>query len=102
MDLLEGSYTIEHVRPWGAVFGIRTGANWQFYLQQNVTVDYYKLTARQTQKKKMLGLSKKTITEIVQDGPSRSVSRPVVTREIFPAGGGATAKLMESWRSIRV
>ncbi|HET7930244.1 MAG TPA: hypothetical protein VFL63_02505 [Rhodanobacteraceae bacterium] len=35
---------INVVAPWGAVFGLRNGANWSFYLQQNVLVVYTKLT----------------------------------------------------------
>ena len=34
---------IDVVAPWGAVFGLRNGANWSFYLQQNVLVVYTKL-----------------------------------------------------------
>lgn len=35
---------IDVVAPWGAVFGLRNGANWSFYLQQNVLVVYTKLS----------------------------------------------------------
>lgn len=34
---------IDVVAPWGAVFGLRNGANWSFYLQQNVLIVYTKL-----------------------------------------------------------
>jgi hypothetical protein len=38
---------IDVVQPWGAVFGLRDGLNWTFYLQQNVTVIYTKLIGNQ-------------------------------------------------------
>lgn len=38
---------IDVVQPWGAVFGLRDGGTWTFYLQQNVTVIYTKLTSNQ-------------------------------------------------------
>jgi hypothetical protein len=33
-----GSFEVREVSPWGCVFGIRTGDNWKFYLQENATV----------------------------------------------------------------
>lgn len=38
---------IDVVAPWGSVFGLRTGGNWTFYLQQNVLVVYTKLPGGQ-------------------------------------------------------
>lgn len=39
--------TIDVVQPWGSVFGLRTGGNWTFYLQQNVTLIYTKKASGQ-------------------------------------------------------
>lgn len=34
----KGSFRVEYVSPWGCVFGVRTGNDWAFYLQENATV----------------------------------------------------------------
>ena len=33
-----GKFSVTMVNPWGCVMGIRTGHNWDFYLQENATV----------------------------------------------------------------
>jgi hypothetical protein len=67
------SLTIRDVMPWGCVMGIRTGANWKFYLQENATVVWRKVSKDGT----------------VSD---RYFGRPMAIREIFP-NGGAVANL---------
>lgn len=34
----KGSFQVTMVNPWGCVFGVRTGNDWAFYLQENSTV----------------------------------------------------------------
>jgi hypothetical protein len=64
--------------PWGAVFGVRTGGNWSFYLQQNVTMSW-------------------THTKFFSRAQiAKSKSRPLNVRCFFPAGVDH-AKL---WRSL--
>lgn len=64
---------IEQVYPWACVLGIRTGNDWQFYLQEDATVQYHQLV-----KKHMLSKSRKTETQMV--------ARPMVVSKVFPAG----------------
>ena len=76
---VDNTVRIKEVAPWGCVFGIRTGDEWAFYLQENATIKYATI-----QKKKIaLGpLTKKVEVSIMQ------VGRPMHVREIFPNGGG--------------
>ncbi|MEL7000624.1 MAG: hypothetical protein AAFP68_20420 [Pseudomonadota bacterium] len=85
-------YRVEETNPWGAVFGIRRGADWEFYLQENVTVTYRKLLPP-------TGFFKK-FKKKKPDDEARKVSRPVMVRKIFPGGGGAV-KLVKRWRTLR-
>lgn len=81
------SLKIESTKGWGAVFGIREGSDWKFYLQENVTITYYQI-----------GTSEKG--DVVPLTQPRTVSRPAVVRQIFPGGGGV-GRVMESWRTLR-
>ncbi len=77
---LEAKYAdlqFEYVEPWGAVFGIRNGTQWTFYLQENATI---------------------VIRRAGQH--DYTTSRPMVVRQIFPTGGAA-AVLTSKWKSIR-
>jgi hypothetical protein len=67
---------VEEVRSWGAVFGVRDGTDWTFYMQENCTVTYHKI-----RKTKYLGQRK-------SDGESRTYSRPMYCKEIFPNSHG--------------
>jgi hypothetical protein len=83
------------VRPWGCVFGLRTGNDWQFYLQENATIRY---TTVQTQKKyktysfdgpfglhaEFSGKTEKTRVDVSY----HDVARPMCVRPIWPSGGG--------------
>lgn len=64
---------IEEVSPWACVLGIRTGNDWQFYLQENATVRYHQLV-----KKHVLSKQRKTETHVI--------ARPMVVSKVFPAG----------------
>ena len=65
---LSTSITLKSVLPWGCVVGIRTAGHWTFYLQENATVIWRKT------------LKDGTTTD-------RYFGRPMVIREVFPAGG---------------
>ena len=67
-----GKFTITMVNPWGCVMGIRTGADWAFYLQENATVICHHVT--------------KTGVE------QRYYARPLLIRQIYP-GHGAVASM---------
>jgi len=60
------------VNPWGCVMGIRTGNNWEFFLQENATVITNIVT-------------KKGVT-------TQYFARPMHIRRIYP-GGGAIASM---------
>ena len=62
----KGSFTVTMVSPWGCVFGLRTGNNWEFYLQENGTV----------------------VCNYVTKAGVRTVSyaRPMKLNKIFPGG----------------
>ncbi|MEM9062085.1 MAG: hypothetical protein AAGD13_16625 [Pseudomonadota bacterium] len=85
-------YKVEETNPWGAVFGIRIGADWEFYMQENVTVTYRKLLPP-------TGFFKKLKKPKPVD-QARVVARPAMVRKIFPGGGGAV-KLVKRWRTLR-
>jgi hypothetical protein len=63
---------LEEVNPWACVMGIRDGADWAFYLQQNATVIYH-----QFYKKNLF--SKKRPKQ-------RTVARPLILSQVFPQG----------------
>jgi len=62
----KGSFEVQEVSPWGCVFGVRTGNDWAFYLQENATV----------------------ICNYVTKGgvSTRSYARPMKVSKIFPGG----------------
>jgi hypothetical protein len=78
---------VEEVRTWGAVFGVRRGSNWSFYMQENCTVTYHKVT-------------KKGLRRVDAGEGARVYSRPVFCREIFPAGG-AKAQCFQHLRALK-
>ena len=64
---------IQFVEPWGCVFGLRDDqGNWSFYLQENVTVFFYKMSKR-------FGGGR------VKAQNMRSLARPMSIRQIFPS-----------------
>ena len=89
-------FTVEHVIGFGAVFGIRYGALWSFYLQENAAMVRYKVTRviqqQQRVEKGFMGWSMfdKTITEnvTVEQREDKSTTIPLCVRPFFPEGGG--------------
>jgi hypothetical protein len=69
----KGSFTVTMVSPWGCVFGLRTGTNWEFYLQENGTV----------------------VCNYVTKAGVRTVSyaRPMKLNKIFPGGTSSISSM---------
>lgn len=88
------------VVPWGAVFGIREGANWKFYMQENANIEYYHRRKIQQVLEYTKGdpvmLPDKWVRMM---GPVHRVSRPMAVTQFFPAGTG-TATVTTRWRSL--
>jgi len=88
-------YRFKEVRPWGCVFGIRTGNDWQFYLQENATIRYttvkttrsYRVTTLEGPLGIKASITRKNPTTRV-DVDYFDVARPMCVRPIWPAGGG--------------
>ena len=98
---------VEEVTLWGIVFGVRTGADWKFYLQKNGTVCYKPMEAVlrdiQVQAKKKVGpfsvktTETRTVTRF-DYGSVKVVNRPIELTRVFPGVGNA--KVTNSWRSL--
>ena len=67
------SVKITMVNPWGCVFGVRTGNDWAFYLQENGTV----------------------VCNYVTDSTVRTISyaKPMRLTKIFPGGSSSIASM---------
>jgi hypothetical protein len=73
-------FMIESVAPTGCVMGMRDAAgDWSFYLQQNVTIEYYKFKKKWT----ITGTKRKKI-----EASKNTVMRPLVFSKFFPTGTG--------------
>lgn len=92
--------TIEEVKPYGCVFGIRYGRLWSFYLQENAVVTKCRIerrteqtTERQVKKKYLCGLFKTfhdvTVNRQVQVNVQSIVTKPVRVSPFYPQGDGA-------------
>jgi hypothetical protein len=106
--------TVEEVRPWGCVMGIRDGnSNWKFYLQENASVEYTILhkkhgvrvaekeqKLRKTDKGDFKGLRNPNTDEKVIVERKRTVARPIKFYEIYPnpqQGAGRLDLSMPKW-----
>ncbi|MCK6685283.1 MAG: hypothetical protein L6R30_23005 [Thermoanaerobaculia bacterium] len=94
-----GPFSIEQVIPWGCVFGIRYGRLWSFYLQENATIQRYRLFKQSQQKtvstteRGFLGRQRtvdREVTETVEVKEYHNVNRPMLVRPFFPGPGRAT------------
>jgi len=95
-DLVE----VVEVIPWGAVFGIRRGSDWTFYLQENANVEYYPRRKIQQVLEYTKGAPVMLPDKWVRMmGPVHRVSRPMAVWPFYPDGSG-TAKLTTRWRSL--
>lgn len=71
-DKYKNVLNVQLVAPWGCVMGFRDNGAWSFYLQENVSVAYIKLSKS--------GQSDPANLQIV--------SRPLVVRKIYPNESG--------------
>jgi len=107
----KNSFYIENVNMWGCIFGFRNGANWEFYLQENATISYYKLEDIVEHFVKQAMLKKKPtgwdISQLTQQDlfaarlPLILRARPAVVTRVFP-GGAAIAAVTSRWKTLRV
>jgi hypothetical protein len=90
---------IVDVIPWGAVFGVRKGKQWQFFLQENANILYYPRSKIRSVKK-FLGIQISSSESWQRAlGPRRIVSRPMALTAIFPKGDGK-ARVNRRFRSL--
>lgn len=88
-------FTVEHTITSGSVFGIRYGALWTFYLQENVWVARYRMERqrrrRTVQTGGLLGFFTTPVTEEwdVDVRVNHDTTRPISVRPFFPHGGHA-------------
>jgi hypothetical protein len=86
------------VRPWGCVFGVRTGNDWQFYLQENATIRYTSVQTTRSYTATALDGPLGIHAEFTRKNPTTrvdvnfyDVARPTCVRPIWPNGGGGVA-----------
>jgi len=74
---ISSSLEVDMVFPWGCVMGVRddTTGDWSFYLQENVTVYYYKFSKAHWYSKE------KTVKSAMT-----ARNRPMMLRPFFPGG----------------
>ena len=83
---------LKYVGGWGACFGVRTGRDWKFYHQQNVSIQYTKVESvikqKTVTKKKMVFFNS---TKIVNyqgfQEAFLSVCKPIEVVRVFPGRG---------------
>ncbi|MDX2506710.1 MAG: hypothetical protein QNL62_19855 [Gammaproteobacteria bacterium] len=83
-------------RRWGAIFGIRTGQNWEFYLQRNVMVDYETYDQIVEKSKGLFGtglFSKTRTREVITKELMKTY--PSSLEKIFP-GTGQVEMMMDN------
>ena len=74
---IAGNYVVEDVSPTGCVMGLRDNfGDWTFYLQENVTIEYYQFNKVKTG---LFGSKKVKI-----DATKNSVMRPMHFTQFFP------------------
>jgi hypothetical protein len=86
-------FNVEHVVNWGAVFGIRYGRLWSFYLQENAIVERFTVEKEkrlQQRTKTTFGLFPRTQDEWADVDVKRQSDTqvPVSVRPFFPKGDG--------------
>jgi hypothetical protein len=90
---------VEEVSPWGCVFGMRNGNNWEFYLQTNATVKYFSLRT-----KKRFFKKNKVVAEGQLDGQgqptqwAKAQSIHFGTQQFFPGANGHAMVPLNSFR----
>jgi hypothetical protein len=100
---------ITDVTMRGCVFGFRTGDQWAFYLQENASTSYYKISDvldHTIPRAIARGAKKFDITDVTQaDFDSMPATkrqlreRPAVVTQVFPGGAGH-ANMVRSWKTF--
>jgi len=85
--------------PWGTVFGIRTGEDWKFYLQENASVRYHKITGHtvETRRSGFLHLRKERIGRLLFE--EKTIRMPMFIASLFPKGR-STVTMRTRWRRL--
>jgi hypothetical protein len=100
-------FLLQQVRCWGVCFGIRKGADWKFYMQENASIYYdaysYKevLGEMEFQKKTWWGGSKTVTRNFITNRKfttTKQVAKPIKVVRVYPGGG--TAKITNSWKVL--
>lgn len=97
-----GNLLIESVTMWGVAFGFRTGADWEFYMQENATIVYWSLddiVKTFIEKGESVVLDNPDFA-LLSDVPMQCKARPCSVTRIFP--GRAAATITNSWKSLKV
>lgn len=74
---------VVRIAPWGCVFGLRTGTDWTFYLQENVSMTYTRAaggvfdTCRPIFLSKVFPVTTRAVNEAVWDGTN------IATTDLF-------------------
>ncbi|MGH9454083.1 MAG: hypothetical protein ACRD2O_08960, partial [Terriglobia bacterium] len=89
---------VEEVAPWGCVFGLRNGNNWEFYLQTNATVKYFttRITGRFKKKTKYDVGQPDALGNPTQWAKAQSVN--FGTQQFFPGAHGHAMVPLNSFR----
>ena len=107
-----GRLGIENVNIWGTILGFRTGTQWEFYLQENATVVYYKyddvvnglMNLVSTDRFREIDLANLTSGQVGnavrKTGAKVNIqARPAVVRQVFPVGP-AVATVASRWQTL--
>jgi hypothetical protein len=102
-------FILKSAISWGACFGVRNGADWKFYLQENASISYDTVRwddvslEKEVTKKTVFG-SKTTTTRYVTTKkivtPGKLISRPLLVQKVFPGTG--KAKMTPSWDLLQL
>jgi hypothetical protein len=95
---------VKSVKSWGVCFGIRKGAEWKFYQQENASIQYFRLwdvlEEIEYKEKHWYGNKTKKTTGITRKSEYLFVAKPISVTRVFPGGG--TAKMTNYWNLLTV
>lgn len=102
-------FILKSAISWGACFGVRTGPDWKFYLQENASITYdtvkwVEVTKEKEMTKKTFFGSKTTTSSYVTTQkmvtPGKLISRPLLVQKVFPGAG--KAKMTPAWDLLQL
>jgi len=108
-DQFKKGFILKSAVSWGACFGVRNGADWKFYLQENASISYdtvkwVEVSREKEVTKKTLFSSKTTTSHYVTTQksvtPGKVISRPLLVQRVFPGTG--KAKMTSSWDLLQL